>query len=99
MSTVLPVFVCAHEGVNLADSLEPDDYEDEDELMRGAGMGLDEEAMRSYMLDHAMMLDSADAHANGTVQYSRPTVHPTQALLFEHSHTEANTRSHERAST
>ena len=59
--------------MNLADSLEPDDYddeEDENELMRGAGMGAgggDEDAFRSYMLDHAMMLDSADAHHNGSV--------------------------------
>ena len=58
----------AHTGVNLADSLEPDDYdedEDENDAMRGAGMGGDEDAFRSYMLDHAMMLDSADAHPNG----------------------------------
>lgn len=72
-SNAAPYRTCICAGVNMADSLEPDDYDDDDddELMRGPGMGMglggDDEALRSYMLDHAMMLDSADAHANGTL--------------------------------
>ena len=70
--------------MNLADSLEPNDYEedeDENELMHGAGMGMggsDEDAFRSYMLDHAMMLDSADAHPNGNTPLHSTPLHPLE---------------------